>query len=780
MSREIVVSEAEKLAVVVENGTVREFYLSEGEQYVGDIILATVESIVPAIEAAFLNIGREKSGFIHVSDLPSSRKQQSGIRQYLKTQQQMLVQVTREPTGNKGACLTGFIQLPGRFLVLTPFERRIGLSKRIYDARERARLARIARMICGSGYGIVLRPEAVGQSEQTLRDDLKLLMGRWKHILASSDKQQAGTTLYRDQDILERILREGATSSVNQIIVDNQSTYDRAVKYFSNWSETKARTKLRVYNGEIPMLAHYGVYQQLEKAVQPLVQLPSGGTLVIEPTEALTSIDINTSSMTSTDNQPETILRTNCEAAEEIARQLVLRDIGGVIVIDFIDMDNPRDQQIVWQTLADKLQHDKAQPQISYFSEFGLVEMTRRRQRQRLSEMMTLPCPTCQGIGRIRNTFYRYDILSQSGVKMRTPVLQPDEKSARYQDGQEKQSSRRRGGSSNDDSNRSRNNGSKSSSKRGDSGRSSKAQTSSAPAAKEEKSSSRSSKAAAPEQPEDLLFDDSIFSSSITDELLENYIEREDKLNVSSRLANNLDNLIARIDDEGIESIKRGRQTDDTDSGRSKRKKASAKDLEADAGDDELGDLDSYIESEADVVDDMAEDEGAEVAGDDSDESDDASEDDKEAVAEEEEKPAKAKAKTRAKKTTRKTTAKKAKTTKAKSSKKKAAETEDADDAEESSDDVSDDVLASETELETSQEESQENAETAEESDGEEAESDAEMEEEIQTSSVSSASLAESALSTSSRTRSAFTKPKNTAKRPLTRRRTIRSFRPKR
>ncbi|MBF2054604.1 MAG: Rne/Rng family ribonuclease [Candidatus Sericytochromatia bacterium] len=558
MSKEIVVSESEKIAVVLEKGVVQEFYLSEGEQNVGDIILATVESIVPAIEAAFLNIGREKSGFIHVSDLPASKKQQSGIRQYLKLQQQMLVQVTREPTGNKGACLTGFIQLPGRFLVLTPFERRIGLSKRIFDARERARLARIARMICGSGYGIVLRPEAVGQSEQTLRDDLKILLGRWKHILAQSEKQNAGATLYRDQDILERILREGATSAVSRIIVDGQGTFDRAMKYFGNWSDTKARDKVRLYNGQVPILSYYGIYQQLEKAIQPMVHLPSGGTLVIQQTEALTSIDINTSSMTSTDNQPETILRTNCEAAEEIARQLVLRDIGGVIVIDFIDMDNPRDQQIVWQKLADALHHDKAQPQINYFSDFGLVEMTRRRQRQRLSEMLTMPCPTCQGVGRIRNLLYRSDILTGEGMKMRMPVIQPEEKQSRYKGGSEKndrpEKSERQSSSSSSSSSSSRQNGRNRNA--------APAPAKPAPVEKprfiappEPEQEVSSSKAQIDERPEDLLFDDSIFTSELTEEILSSYIEREDDLNVPPALAKTLDSILEQIATEGIASL---------------------------------------------------------------------------------------------------------------------------------------------------------------------------------------------------------------------------------
>ncbi len=582
MSREIVVSEADKIAVVLEDGVVSEFFLSEGEQFGGDIILASVESIVPAIEAAFLDIGREKSGFIHVSDLPASKKQQSGIRQFLKPQQTLLVQVTREPTGNKGACLSGFISLPGRFLVMTPFERRIGLSKRIYDARERARLSRIARMICGSGYGIVLRPEAVGQSEQTLREDLKLLLARWKQILAQSEKSSAPTTLYRDQDVLERILREGMSTSVSRIIVDSQGTYDRAIKYFNNWSDTQARSKLRIYNGSAPIMSYYGVYQQMELAIQPLVQLPSGGTLVIQPTEALTSIDVNTSSMTSTDNQPETILRTNCEAAIEIARQLQLRDIGGVIVIDFIDMDSPRDQQIVWQKLADALQHDKAQPQINYFSEFGLVEMTRRRQRQRLSEMLTSPCPTCLGVGRIRNLLYRADILTSEGMKGRLPLVSPAEKSSRYKNAVEKpqiqppptrepreirEPAREQEPVSHKEvreprePREAREPREPRENREGRGKHHHQAAAAAAPLPIEEEifetaPVQKKEKVAEIERLEDLLFDASYFTAELTDEFLEQFIEREDNLSISSKVSSSLDQLVAQIDEQGIQSIR--------------------------------------------------------------------------------------------------------------------------------------------------------------------------------------------------------------------------------
>lgn len=747
MSREIIVSESEKIAVILENGQVREFYLSEGEQNVGDIILATVESIVPAIEAAFLNIGREKSGFIHVSDLPSSRKQQSGIRQFLRPQQQMLVQVTREPTGNKGACLTGFIQLPGRFLVLTPFERRIGLSKRIFDPRERARLARISRIICGSGYGLILRPEAVGQSEQTLRDDLKLLLGRWKQILAQSEKTTAGTTLYRDQDVLERILREGATSSVSQVTVDSQATYDRAMRYFDNWSDTKARGKVRLYNGQVPILSHFGVYQQLEYAVQPLVQLASGGTLVIQATEALTSIDINTSSMTSTDNQPETILRTNCEAAEEIAKQLVLRDIGGVIVIDFIDMDNPRDQQIVWQKLADALHHDKSQPQINYFSDFGLVEMTRRRQRQRLSEMLTMACPTCQGVGRIRNLLYRSDILTGSGMKSRLPVIQPEEKSERYRDGNEKPAPRppqRSPSPSPSPSPTAVRNAPRSNEYVAAPVSQPKSQVSTAPPAKPipKEAAIKEKPKEKKEKLEDLIFDDSLFSGELSDSVLESYIEREDSLNISTRLESALDELISKIDQQGIASIKRNAAEEGEPKTKSSKSRSGR--LEQSDQDDEQSDQDDFAQdddSESEHLDsDLDDPESLDV-------------DDPEVLVE---KPSRKKAPARAKKRTSKTRSK------AKESEASGETEPDVPVELEQKEAVMPDLSSDSTEMIAPEVERQDEPD--------------ESLKAIKSVLVSPASLAESALTASSKANTT----KKPVKRALTRRRTIRSFRPKR
>lgn len=749
MSKEIVVSEADKIAAIIEDNRVSEFFLSEGEQFVGDIVLASVESIVPAIEAAFLDIGRERSGFIHVSDIPASKRRQSGIRHYLRPKQSLLVQVTKEPTGNKGACVSGFIALPGRFLVLTPFERRIGLSKKIYDSRERARLARIARVICGAGYGIVLRTEAAGQSEQALREDLNLLLDRWKRILKESQKSSPPASLYTDQDILERVLRDGLTPDVSRVTLDTRATYDRAVRFLQNWPADNIRTKLRVYNGASPILQNYGIYHTLESSLQTVVPLPSGGTLVIEDTEALTVVDINSGSMTSEDSQSETILKTNLEAAIEIAHQLVLRDIGGVVVIDFIDMDNPRDQQVVWQTFSDALKTDRSQPQINYFSEFGLVEMTRRRQRQSLSELLTEGCPTCQGTGRIRNSLYRADLLTTDGTKIRFIDSKrgwTNTSSASL----ERQSRRVKN--------------------RGKSAPVEIDEVAFEPAPERKRSSQQQSRTTPTPQPkeklEDFLFDESYLTSPLENKQLDTYVEKEEALVVSDEASSYLDGLVAQIKEKGIASIKD-----------SKKKQNEVAEPEVHVEPTEVL-LDDFIESEEGSGKSEAEPVEAEKSvSEGSAESESAEQDASTAVDESEsaksdaaevkevEEPPKAKAAkgkaTKASKTTKKA---KAKTTKASSAKAKAAAAAEAEATEEvvvESVPV-DAVEAEEAVVETPAEESTDSSTPAEtDSASEEASESAEDEEKKET--------------TKGRSKTTRRKSKSLAGR----RRSIRSFKPK-
>ncbi len=421
MAKEIIISERENIAATLENGRIVEFFMNEGEQLVGDIILGKVESVVPSIDAAFVSIGKNRNGFIHVTDLSlKNTRRKIGIKNYLRPKQNLLVQIAKEATGSKGPRLTGMLTVPGKYMVLTPYERKIGISKRISDPHERDRLIYISKNICQSGYGIIVRTEAMGQSEEALKEDLEYLLKRWHEILKLSETAQGPTVLYRDQDLLYRVLRDAITNDVEKIIVDTQETKARAIELLQSWSSNAFRF-VTLNRNPAPLALQFNLFTELEKSLQPKAPLPSGGYLIIEQTEALTVIDVNSGSTKAT-SLNETILQTNKEAAVEIGRQIRLRDIGGVIVVDFIDMIEQREQQIVWQLLANAVKTDKAQPQIGYFSEFSLLEMTRHRQRKSLVEMLTSKCPYCEGVGRIRNSVYRADVLVPESIKKRIPV----------------------------------------------------------------------------------------------------------------------------------------------------------------------------------------------------------------------------------------------------------------------------------------------------------------------------------------------------------------------
>lgn len=423
MAKEIIISERENLASTFENGKIVDFFMNEGEQLVGDIILGKVDSVVQSIDASFVSIGKNRNGFIHVTDLAISKnpRRKTGIKNHLRPKQNLLVQIAKEATGSKGPRLTCMLSIPGKYMVLTPFERKIGISKKITDTVERERLIFIAKKICQAGYGLIVRTEATGQSEEALKEDLEYLLKRWHEILKMSETAQAPAVLYRDQDLLYRVLRDSLTSDVEKIIVDTLETKNRAVELLQSWSNDAFRF-VTLNKNPVPLALQYNLFTELEKAIQPKVSLPSGGYLIIEHTEALTVIDVNSGNTRGTNNLNETILQTNKEAAVEIGRQIRLRDIGGVIVIDFIDMIDQREQQIVWQILANSVKNDKAQPQLGYFSEFSLLEITRHRQRKSLEQMLTNKCPYCDGIGRIRNNVYRADLLSPESIKNRIPV----------------------------------------------------------------------------------------------------------------------------------------------------------------------------------------------------------------------------------------------------------------------------------------------------------------------------------------------------------------------
>ncbi|HEY9723264.1 MAG TPA: Rne/Rng family ribonuclease, partial [Oscillatoriaceae cyanobacterium] len=405
MKKEIIISEVNDLAVVYEDGRAVEFFLRHGDQLVGDIIWGQVEAVVPGIEAAFVNIGQDRNGFIHVADLPSAqapRRQAAPRKPSIKVKERILVQIAKAPTGNKGARLTGRLTIPGRFLVLVPHDNRVSISRRIVESHERDRLRRLTLKLKDPGHGVIVRTEAIGRSEEDLRQDIEELIDIWADVLHQMAIVAPPSLLHRDSDLIHRVLRDAMSAEVSKVVVDTAAGYQKAREILQGWNPELARNVVQ-HKGSQSILSRYRISEELEAAISPKVWLPSGGYLIIEPTEALTVIDVN-SGRTQSKSLADTVLRTNIEAAAEVARQLRLRDIGGIVVIDFISMDAASDRNKVLQAFHEALREDKSRPQVTGFSEHGLIEVSRRRQGQNLLEQLTRPCEECEGTGRVRTS----------------------------------------------------------------------------------------------------------------------------------------------------------------------------------------------------------------------------------------------------------------------------------------------------------------------------------------------------------------------------------------
>jgi ribonuclease E len=406
MPKQIIIAEKYQVAAVFGEDQIQELVVATGNQQVSDIYLGVVENVIPGIDAAFVNIGdSERNGFIHVSDLgPVRLKRAAGaITELLSPQQKVLVQVMKEPTGNKGPRLTGNISLPGRFLVLIPNGKGVNLSRRIRSEDERSRLRALAILIKPAGMGLLVRTEAEGKAEDAIIEDLDYLQKQWEVIQQQATTHRAPCLLNRDDDFIQRVLRDIYSADVNRIVVDTPAAVKRVKQHLMNWSGGRAPEGVVIDHHREPssILDYFRVNAAIREALKPRVDLPSGGYIVIEPTEALTVIDVNSGSFTRSATARETVLWTNCEAADEIARQLRLRNIGGVIIIDFIDMDSRRDQLKVLEQFNKAIRADKARPQIAQLSELGLVELTRKRQGKNLYELFGQPCSTCGGTGHL-------------------------------------------------------------------------------------------------------------------------------------------------------------------------------------------------------------------------------------------------------------------------------------------------------------------------------------------------------------------------------------------
>ncbi len=396
---------------LLEGRTLVEHYISrasdDATQIDGNIYRGRVQNVLPGMEAAFIDIGTPKNAVLYhgdvrydTDDIESPSSGQPRIEQLLRPGQTILCQVTKNPIGAKGARLTQEVSLPGRFVVLVPNSTAYGISKRLEDA-ERKRLRRIVDAVRPEGHGLIVRTAAAGASAEELGNDVQRLVDQWESIAAQATKGQGPALLYREPAIAVRVIREELNREYRAVVIDDLALYEQVRDYVGAVNPELA-DRVEYFDPEaeaLPVFERYHVHEQLHKALDRKVFLPSGGSLVIDRTEALTVIDVNTGKNVGTTNLEETVYRNNLEAAEEVARQLRLRDIGGIIVIDFIDMEIRENRDKVGSALRQALARDKTRTQVFDISELGLVEMTRKRVSEGLIESMSTTCEVCGGRG---------------------------------------------------------------------------------------------------------------------------------------------------------------------------------------------------------------------------------------------------------------------------------------------------------------------------------------------------------------------------------------------
>ena len=373
----------------------------------GNIYLGKVKNILPGMEAAFVSIGEEKNGVLYVADV-SNAKRNSKIENLLKQEQEILVQVVKDAMGEKGARLTGQISFPGRYLVLIPNSNTKGISRRLPD-EERNRLDKIIRKIKPEGFGVIVRTAAEGVSEESLKNDIDKLISEWEKT-SSKDSGSSPVLIHEEPDISIKVIREHLSSNFKKLLIENNEKFEDIKSYISDTSP-ELNEIVEKYSDDLDLFERYHIEDQIKKALDRKVWLPSGGHLIIDRTEALTVIDVNTGKFVGKDSLEQTVFENNLEAAEEIARQLRLRDIGGIIVIDFIDMETQKRQQELLSKFKQELAKDKTRTQVFDISRLGLVVMTRNNVSAGLIESFSDECEECNGRGLIIG-----DIFSNNSV----------------------------------------------------------------------------------------------------------------------------------------------------------------------------------------------------------------------------------------------------------------------------------------------------------------------------------------------------------------------------
>lgn len=455
MKKEIVINETAdqiRIAITEDSRLAEIFVESPGkERMVGDIHLGKVARVMPGIRAAFIDVGQKQDAFLHFSDVdpniddyssligeedseidddddddeaeiatastPSQTAHTQGSPRpqaaprpqrfpqreiHLERGQSIIVQITKEPVGKKGVRVTSKVSLPGRYVVLLPFDGRIGVSKKLYNFKEKKRLKRIVRSLLPPGFGLIIRTVAEGKEEELLRNDLEQLIKTWREIEKSLKTEQPPVLLYKDLSTVSSVIRDLFNNEVQRVVVDSRRLYKEITTYVK-WFAPTLVDKIEFYRGKTPIFDVFGVAKDMQESLGRRVALRSGGYLVIDVTEAMTVIDVNSGRYAANKEQEQNSLRTNMEASREIIRQLRLRDIGGIIVIDFIDLEDERNKRKVFDELRREFRHDRAKATVLPMTEFGLVQITRQRIRQSIMQSFSETCPVCAGTGIVQS-----------------------------------------------------------------------------------------------------------------------------------------------------------------------------------------------------------------------------------------------------------------------------------------------------------------------------------------------------------------------------------------
>jgi len=420
-------TEYETRIAIKEDGKLVELFVErpENERLVGDIYMGRVTSILPGIQAAFVDIGIDKAGFLHFSDMsdhkgvssilsdldifdadgqemPSRLRhgKNTSIADVLKKNQELLVQVIKEPIASKGSRVTTEISLPGRYIVLIPGARHIGVSRKISSWAEKKRLRKIAAEFLPENFGMIIRTVAEGKDRKDFAADIKLLTKLWKKMKKRVDSAKAPSLVHKDIEMTTGIIRDLFTPDVNKVVIDSKKEYKKFLSYLREVAP-QLKKQVELYAGDKPLFDNYNIEPEIEKMFNRKGWLKRGGYIVIDQTEALVTIDVNTGRFRSKSKVENTIFETNMEAAREVARQIRLRDIGGIIIIDFIDMEKKEHRRRVFEEFKNALKNDRSQTYISSISDLGLIEMTRQRVRPSLVQALSDPCPVCSGVGQV-------------------------------------------------------------------------------------------------------------------------------------------------------------------------------------------------------------------------------------------------------------------------------------------------------------------------------------------------------------------------------------------